>query len=120
MKLDLKALLKPKGSTVIIFSILFIVINFLMNQVRVADGVNYLRLPFPVKVTQCAWGRSITGGMAANNCHDQMIVWWGILACILFWAAIYLVLSAWKNRKLIRSSSENPSLKGTEDFEDKK
>ena len=111
MKLDLKALLKPKGSTVIIFSILFIVINFLINQVRVADGVNYLRLPFPVKVTQCAWGMGMAGEMRAINCPDQMIVWWGILACIIFWIAIYVILSALKNRKSIQQPSEGLSSK---------
>lgn len=112
MKLDLKALLKPRVSTIIIFSILFLVINFLATLGgRVADGVNYLRLPFPVKVTRCAWSMSMTGEVRANNCPDQMVVWWGILACIIFWVAIYVILSALKNRKSIQQSSEGLSSK---------
>jgi len=84
---------------VITIIILIILIQLILVFFSNIGGVNYFRMPFPIKVTSCG-----TSSSDYTNCSFPFVLW-GIIASILFWIIAYMIISA-----IFYRPRENPIL----------
>lgn len=85
--MSLRQVLKPRVASILITIVLFILICILASSWVNFGGYNYIRIPFPAKVTSCG-----TSLQALESC-TYPVIWGGVVLDIIFWLAVYALLS---------------------------
>lgn len=86
--------LKVWIAVIITLLIIFFIIEFLVNALfSNIGGVNYLYMPFPMKVTFCG-----SAPQAFLNCTYPWVLW-GLITSIIFWILLIYLTYKYYNKK---------------------